>query len=145
MAVISIILSSRSFIRSSDSVILLLIPSGVLFICLFFSSCRSLINISYIFSIFASVLFPKPWIIFTIILNYFSGRLPLHLVVFLGFYLVPSSGTYLSAFSSWLTFCNMVFVLATMRLCLFLLLLSAFWLMRLRGRDWQWEKVGLAQ
>ena len=54
-------------------IILLLVPSSVLFISLslFFSSCRSLVNISYIFSIFASVLFPNPrssslsfWIIF---------------------------------------------------------------------------------
>ena len=55
---------SRSLIRSSASVILLLIPSReflisfiVLFItvCLFFSSSRSLLNVSYIFSI----LFPR--------------------------------------------------------------------------------------
>ena len=62
-------------------VILLLIPSReflissiVLFIivCLLFSSSRSLLNVSCIFSI----LFPRFWIIFTIItLNYFSGRL----------------------------------------------------------------------
>ena len=73
-------LSSRSSIRSSASVILLLIPSSVLFIsvCLFFSYSRSLVNISYVFSIFASVLFPRSWLNFTIIiLNYFSGRLPI--------------------------------------------------------------------
>ena len=65
----------QSFVCSSSSVILLLIPSSVLFISvsLFFSS-RSLVNISYIFSI----LFPKSWIIFTIIiLNYFPGMLPI--------------------------------------------------------------------
>ena len=65
------------------SVILLLIPSReflisfiVLFIivCLLFSSSRSLLNVSCIFSI----LFPRFWIIFTIItLNSFSGRLPI--------------------------------------------------------------------
>ena len=46
-------LSSRSHICSSASVILLLIPSSVLFIsvCLFFSSSGSLVNISCIFSI----------------------------------------------------------------------------------------------
>ena len=43
-------------------------------VCLFFSSSRSLLNVSYIFSI----LFPKVWLIFTIItLNSFSGRLPI--------------------------------------------------------------------
>ena len=68
---------------SSASVILLLIPSReflisflVLFIivCLLFSSSRSLLSVSCIFSI----LFPRFWIIFTIItLNSFSGRLPI--------------------------------------------------------------------
>ena len=45
-------------------------------------------------------------------------------------------------FLSWLTFYNMVFVLAAVGLCFFLL----FWWMRLRGlyklpqgREWQWE------
>ena len=48
-----------------------------LFVCFFFISCRSLVNISCLFSIFASILFPRSWIIFTIIiLNSFSGRLP---------------------------------------------------------------------
>ena len=83
VAVISTILSSRSLIRSSASVILLLIPSREFFIsfivlfiivCLLFSSSRSLLNVSYIFSI----LFPRFWIIFTFItLNCFSGRLPI--------------------------------------------------------------------
>ena len=86
-AVIYTILSSSSLICSSASVILLLIPSSVFFIsvivlfisvCLFFSSSRSLLHISYIFSIHASILFPRCWIIFTIItLNSFSGRLPI--------------------------------------------------------------------
>ena len=45
---------------------------------LFFISSRSLLNISCIFSIHASIVFPRLWIIFTIItLNYFSGRLPI--------------------------------------------------------------------
>ena len=60
-------------------------------VCLSFSSSRSLGNISCI----SSILFPRSWVVFTtIILNSFSGRLPvsLHLVVFLGFYFVPSSG-----------------------------------------------------
>ena len=43
-------------------------------VCLLFSSSRSLLNISCNFSI----LFPRLWIIFTIItLNSFSGRLPI--------------------------------------------------------------------
>ena len=53
-----------------------LISFIVLFIILYLliSSSRSLLNISYIFSI----LFPRFWIIFTIItLNSFSGRLPI--------------------------------------------------------------------
>ena len=43
-------------------------------VCLLFHSPRSLLNVSFIFSI----LFPRLWIIFTIIiLNSFSGRLPI--------------------------------------------------------------------
>ena len=73
MAMISTILSSRSLIHSSASVILLLIPSSVLFLSVFISS-RALVNSCHIFSI----LFLKSWIIFTIIiLNSFSGRLPI--------------------------------------------------------------------
>ena len=46
--------------------------------CLFLNSSRSLLNISCIFLIFASILFPRSWIIFTIIiLNSFSGRFPI--------------------------------------------------------------------
>ena len=80
-AVNSTILSSRSLIRSSASVILLLIPSGVVFIsiivlfisvCLFVISPSSLLSISYVFLVCASILFLRSWIIFTIIsLNYF--------------------------------------------------------------------------
>ena len=60
-AVISTILSSRSFIRSSAPAILLWIPYSVLCtsVCLFFNSSKSLVNISCIFSIFASILFPR--------------------------------------------------------------------------------------
>ena len=72
-------------------VILLLISFSVFFIsvivlfitvCLFFSSSRSLLNSSYIFSIFASILFPRSWIIFTIIiLNSFFWKVPyLHFI-----------------------------------------------------------------
>ena len=83
VVVISTIFSSRSLIHSSVSVILLLTPSReflisliVLFIivCLLFSSSMSLLNVSCI----SSILFPRFWIIFTIItLNSFSGRLPI--------------------------------------------------------------------
>ena len=99
-------------IRSSASVILLLIPSReflisfiVLFIivCLLFSSSRSLLNVSCIFSI----LFPRFCIISTIItLNSFSGRLPISSSFGLvGFYLAPSSAAYFSFFSFCLTYC----------------------------------------
>ena len=53
--------------------------------------------------------------------------------------------------SCWLTFCNVIFVLAAVRLWFFLLILSALRWRRLRGlcklpnrRDWRWEKLGLA-
>ena len=112
-AVISTILSSTSFIHSSASVILPLIPYReflisfiVLFIIafLFFSSSRSLLNVSCIFSI----LFLRFCIIFTIItLNSFSGSLlfPLHLFGLVGFYLVPSSAVCFCVFSYCLTYC----------------------------------------
>ena len=46
----------------------------LIIVCLLLSSSRSLLNVSYIFSI----LFPRFWIIFTLItLNSFSGRLPI--------------------------------------------------------------------
>ena len=64
--------------------------------CLFFSSSRSLLNISCIFSIRASILFPRFLIIFTIIiLNSFSGTLPISSSFGLvSFSLAPSSVTY---------------------------------------------------
>ena len=113
LVVISTILSSRSFIRSSASVILLLIPSReflisliVLFIIVYllFISSISLLNVSCIFSI----LFPRLCIICTIItLNSFSGRLPIssHLLVLVGFCLAPSSAVCFSVFSFCLTYC----------------------------------------
>ena len=69
---------------------------------LFFKCCISLINISCIFLVCASILSPRFWIIFTIItLTPFTGRLPIssHLVVLVGFYLAPSSTTYFSVIS----------------------------------------------
>ena len=91
---ISIILSSTSHILSSPSVILLLVHSRVLLISfielfiidwLFFISSRPLLNIYCIFAtlvsglfICNSILFSRFWIICTIIiLNYYSGRLPI--------------------------------------------------------------------
>ena len=106
VVVIYTILSSRSLILSSASVILLLIPSReflisliVLFITVYllFSSYRSLLNVSCIFS----TVFPRFWVIFTIItLNSFSGRLPISssFVWSGGFLLVPSSAVYFSVF-----------------------------------------------
>ena len=79
--VIATILSSSSRICSYASDILLLIPSRVFLIsvivlfvsvCLFFNLSRSLLIESCIFSI----LFSRFLIIFTIILNSFSGNLP---------------------------------------------------------------------
>ena len=73
-------------------------------VCLPFRSCRSLLEVSCIFSI----LFPRFWIIFTIIpLNSFSGRLPISssFVWSGGFYLAPSSALCFSVFSFCLSYC----------------------------------------
>ena len=120
--VISTLLSSSSTVPSSASVTLLCIPSGVFFssVYLSFGSSRSLANVSCIFSIVVSILFPEilghlhdrySELFFWRCLHSFprdpgsssrslfwtlflKGCLsPLHLIVFLGFYLVPSSGT----------------------------------------------------
>ena len=123
MVVISTILSSRSLIYSSASVILLLMPSREFFIsfivlfiivCLPFSSSRSLLNIYFIFSI----LFPRFWIIFTVItLNSFSGRLPISssFVGLVGFYLAPSSAVCFSVFLFCLTYCALGLLFAGYR------------------------------
>ena len=71
-----------------------------------------------------------------------------YLVVLIGVSLIMSDIEHL--FTSWLTFCNMVCVLAVGRLCFFLLLSSLWWLRPrglyklLDGRDWQWEKLDLS-
>ena len=78
----------------------------VLFISvyLFFNSSRFFLDISCIFSIFASILFPRSSIIFTvIILNCFSGRFP-----------ISTSFSYFSGVLS----CSFIWYIA---LCLFIL------------------------
>ena len=102
-----------SLILSSASVILLLIPSRefvisflvfFIIVCLLFSSSRSLLNVSCVFSI----LFPRFWINFSIItLNSFSGRLPSSSSFVWSGGLLPcsSSAAYFSVFSFCLTYC----------------------------------------
>ena len=107
VTLISIILSSRLFMHSSASVILLLIPSRYFSLWLFISVhfCLFLLQIFYLIVKnflyplnLCLILFPRFLIIFTIItMNSFSIGCPssLHLVVLTGFYLVPSSATFL--------------------------------------------------
>ena len=84
-AVVSTTLYFSSFIHSSASVFLLVILSSafinfsycLISVCLFFNSYRSLLTITCVILICASILFLRSCIIFTIItLNTFSGRLP---------------------------------------------------------------------
>ena len=72
--------------------------------CLLFKSSRCLLNISCIFLLCASMLF---WDLGSSLLSFLQILFlsPLHLAVFLVFYLIASSGTYLSAVSFYLTFC----------------------------------------
>ena len=131
---VSTILSSRSLIHSSASIILLLISSNY-HSSLFFSFSRSLVDISFILPL----LFPRSWIICTI--HYFwilflqSCYLHFHLVVFWGFYLVLSLRDNL-----------LLFILIN-----FLWLWFSFWrlwdidssiclLVDEADEDWQWEK-----
>ena len=74
--------------------------------CLFaLNSSRSFLNVTCIFSI----LYPRFWIIFTIItLNSFfqvDCLFPLHLFGLVGFYLAPSSAVHFSVFLFCLTYC----------------------------------------
>ena len=120
------ILSYTSLILSSASLILLLVPSRVFFISfivlfitywLFFISCRSLLNLSCIFSIlvsrlfiYDSILISRFWIIFTIIVqNSLSGRFPIS-SSFVWF------GRHLScSFPSWIFLCLFVlFILVSL-------------------------------
>ena len=80
---------SSSWLIDSYSLVLLLTPSSVVFIspiilfitiCSFFKPSRSLLNISYIFSIHASILFLRCWIIFTFWIIFTSS---LFLILFL--------------------------------------------------------------
>ena len=90
---------------------------------LFFSSSRSLINMSASFqSLFCFWDSGSSWLSFWVLLE--DCLSPLHLVVFLGFVLPLHLGQNPLLFSSLLTFCDVVFVLATVGLW-FLLLLSA--------------------
>ena len=82
----------------------------VLFISVcFFNYSSSLLNISYIFFVCASILFPMSWITFTIITpNSFSSKLPISnfLRCSSRVLLLHSSGTYSSAISFSLIFCD---------------------------------------
>ena len=120
-AVIYTILSSRSFTCSSALVILLLISSSAFFhfsywiaqLCLYFSSSRSLLNFYCIISIIASIFFWNPGSsslsLFWILFFFFNCPSLLYLVAFLGVYPDPSCGTYSSAISFCLNFCDCVF------------------------------------
>ena len=103
----------RSLIRSSASVILLLVPSRevlisfiVLFIiaCLLFSPFRSLLNVSsyspFYFQDLGSSLLSFFCIHFQV-----NCLFPLPLLCLVGFYLTPSSAAYFSVFSFCLTYC----------------------------------------
>ena len=130
-----------SLIRSSASVILLLVPCReflisfiVLFIivCLLFSSSSSLLNASYIFSI----LFPRFWIIFTITtVNSFSGRLPISSSFIWSYRFLPC------AFVCNIFFCHFIFFL--MGGAVFL----SYWLFGLRHPTLEfagsWTELGL--
>ena len=111
-----------------------------------------MVNISWIFSIYASILFPRFWIIFTmIILNSFSGRLSIS-TSFSCFSRVFSPHSIWDVTFHVFMLINILqcgFVLVTVGL-LFLLPLPALWWRRLwglynlpGGRDWWWEKLVL--
>ena len=96
--------------------------------CLFFKSSISWSNISCIFSVCASILFLRSWIIFSTTLNYFFRKIAyLHFTWFilLEFYLVPFLGTCFSAISFCLTSVFASCVLQAVGLQFFLLMLSA--------------------
>ena len=116
------------------SVILLVIPSSVFFFnfiycafhhCLFFSFSTSLLNISCIFLIHASILILSYWIIFIVTIFEVDSLFPLDLFGLVGFYLAPSSVTDICAISLCLNFC--VFVLLSAD-CRVIVPLAPWWL-----------------
>ena len=134
-AVLPSILSSSSFICSSSSFILLLIPSSVFFISgivfpvlfvvqvfqVFIKHFMCLFALClHAFSDLGSSLLSFLWILFLS---------PLHLAVFPVFYLIPSSGTYLSVVSFYLTFCFLFHRLQDCNSCF-------FWCLPLGGCGW---------
>ena len=147
---ISTILSSRSFIHSSASIILLLTPYSILVIsfCLFFSS----IGFWYTMLAWIFTVFLRCWIIFTIItLNSFSQRLPIStsFSCFSGVLSCPFIYDITFWFFTLINFLLCRFCFSHCGMGFFLLLLSLLWWRRLRGlcklpdvRDW-WEKLGL--
>ena len=116
----------------------------IIYLYLFFSCYRSLVSISCIFSI----LFPRFWIIFTIIiLNSYSGQLPIStsFSCFSGVLSCPfiwdiTHYFFILTWFLWHGFCSSH--------CGIVVLLALWW-MRLRGlcklpdgMDWWWEKLG---
>ena len=81
---------------------------------LFFKAFRFLLNISCILLVWSSIIFPRWWIIFTmIIVNYFSGRLTWSTSLsYCSWVLFPSSGTCFFSIS----FCLTLFVVSIFRL-----------------------------
>ena len=106
----------------------------IITVYLFFSSSRSLVNISCILSIFASILFLRSWIIFPIIiLNYFSGSLPIYIyfIVFFiwGFILFLHLGQNLISFHFGYLYVIVVYILEAVELYFLLFLSAIFWMM----------------
>ena len=100
-AVVSTTLYFSSFIHSSASVFLLVILSSVFInfsyclICLFFNSYRSLLTITCVILICASILFLASSLLSSLWILFQVDCLSLPVVV-LGFYLLPSSGIFSS-------------------------------------------------
>ena len=150
-------LSSKPVICSS-SVALLLIPCSVILsfqllycssVCLYFSSSRSFLNISCLFSTYASRFSPRCWIIFTSllwILFPLDCLCPLHLVVLLGFYLIPSSGMHSFPVSFCLTFCDCSFYSTGFRAAIILAFVTWNWVgeaKMLMQASWSEEPVSV--
>ena len=97
---------------------------------------------SFFFQDLGSSLLSLFWILFQA-----DCPFPLHLVVLLGLYLIPLSGTYFSAMSFYLTFCVWGFHSTGFRIVVLLALVFASWWVRLvQGllqSSW-WEGLGPA-